>query len=126
MSDMFGKIGELLSDEESMKQLTELAQMLMTDTPSDGDTKSENTENGESEGETDNSLFSGFDFGSLMKIQELVGVMGKNDKNTELLLALKPHLKEEKQLKVDKAVKLLKLLTLWNIIRESGLLKDFL
>ena len=42
----------------------------------------------------------------------------------ELLLALKPHLKEEKQKKVDKAVKILKLIAVWNIAKESGMLED--
>lgn len=129
-----GKIGELLSDEESIKQLSELAQMLMTDTASgqesdnsesggdENENSDENTESDESGG-----LFSGgFDFGALMKLQGLMGAMTQKDKNSELLLALKPHLREEKQEKVDKAIKLLKLLAVWNIIKESGMLKDLL
>ena len=47
-------------------------------------------------------------------------------KDAELQLALKPHLKEERQKKVDKAVKILKLLSIWSVLRDSGMLKDFL
>lgn len=134
MSDIMGKIGELLSDEESIKQLSELAQMLMTDTASGQESDdSEAGVNGNEDSaeniESDKSggLFSsGFDLGALMKLQGLMGAMTQKDKNSELLLALKPHLREEKQEKVDKAIKLLKLLAVWNIIKESGMLKDLL
>lgn len=113
-----GKIGEILSDEESMKQLSELAGMLSSD---DSTEISDSPDDGcEDEG-------SGFpDVGSIMKIMGLVGTLSQNDKNAELLLALKPHLSEEKQKKVDKAVKLLKLLAVWSMAKESGLLNDLI
>lgn len=120
------KIGELLSDEESVKQLSELAQMLMNDTKADENSSEDKKEDSSSE-ETGDGLFGGgFDFSSLLKLQEIMGVISQKDKNSELLLALKPHLSEEKQEKVDKAIKILKILAVWNIVKESGMLKDFL
>lgn len=118
MDDLMGKIGEILSDEESMKQLSELAGMLSSD---DGTENSVNTDDKcDEEG-------SGFpDIGSIMKIMGLVGTLSQNDRNAELLLALKPHLSEEKQKKVDRAVKLLKLLAVWSMARENGLLNDLI
>lgn len=132
MDDMIGKIGELLSDGESMKQLSELAQMLMTGTASE-----ETSSDSESEKETENEkstdsgslsdlLPKGFDFSSIMKIQNIMGAMKQKDKNSELLLALKPHLSDEKKEKIDKAIKILKLLAIWNIIKENEILKDLL
>lgn len=130
MEDIMGKIGELLSDEESVKQISEIAQMLMSETSGgDSETNTEEscTENNDDNSEGENeSPFGSFDFSSLMKLQGLMGAFGKSDKNTELLLALKPHLKEEKQEKVEKAIKLLRLLAVWNVVKESGMLKDFL
>lgn len=130
-----GKIGELLSDEESIKQLSELAQMLMTETASgqeSGVTEESSSDDNDSSGENaesseDGGAFSGgFDLGSLMKLQGIMGAMTQKDKNSELLLALKPHLREERQEKVDKAIKMLKLLAVWNIIKDSGMLKDLI
>ena len=46
--------------------------------------------------------------------------------DTELLLALRPLLKEERQEKVDKAVKILKLLAVWSVLKDSGILSDIL
>ena len=113
-----GKIGEILSDEESMKQLSELAGMLSSDECMEA---SDSTE-----GECDNESNGFPDVGSIMKIMGLVGTLSQNDKNAELLLALRPHLGEEKQKKVDKAVKLLKLLAVWSMAKENGLLNDLI
>ncbi|MBQ8348802.1 MAG: hypothetical protein IJY19_04035 [Ruminococcus sp.] len=127
MDDVMGKIGELLSDEESVKQLSELAQMIMGDSSS-ASSAQESPDNETESGLADSSPSeSGFpDIGSLMKLTGLMSSMSQNDKNAELLLALKPHLKEEKQKKIDKAIKLLKVIAIWNMAKESGLLKELL
>lgn len=121
MDDIMGKIGELLSDEESVKQLSEIAQMLMSDSAS----PEEKSDAGSgSEGQEQGS--GGFDIGSIMKLTGLLGSVSQSDKNTELLLALRPHLREEKQKRVDKAVKLLRVIAVWNLAKESGLLNDLI
>ena len=61
-----------------------------------------------------------------MKMQDIMGAVSQKDKNTDLLLALKPHLKEERQQKIDKAIKIMKLLAVWKVLKDSGMLKDFL
>ena len=112
-----GKLGELLSDEESVRQLSELAQMLTS-----GD---EGTE-GEPENGNVKSTVDGPDISALMKLTGRMGAASQSDKNSELLLALKPHLKEDKQKGVDKAIKLLKLIAVWNMAKESGLLNELI
>lgn len=115
MDDIMEKLGELLSDEESVKEIVELAKMM---------TSEEAVENG---AESENKNTEGaFDIGSLTKLTSLIGAASQKDKNAELLLALKPHLKEEKRERVDKALKLLKLIAVWNMAKESGLLNDIL
>lgn len=128
MDDMMNKLGEILSDPESVKQITELAQMFMSETTDNKNSSPENSENGDDKNDSESSggLFSGIDLSSIMKIQEFMGAVSGKDKNSELLLALKPHLSPEKQKKADKAIKLIKLLTIWNFIKDSGILKDFL
>lgn len=107
------KISDLLSDEESVKQLSELAQMLTSEDRS--------VDNGGNDANLPD-----IDISSVMKLTNLIGEASKQDKNTDLLLALKPHLGAEKQKRVDKALKLLKLLAIWNIVKDSGMLKDFI
>ena len=117
MDDIMGKISELLSDEESVKQLSELAQMLVSDGEKN-DGNDEKTERTVSEDQPD--------IASMLRLTSLIGEASKQDKNTDLLLALKPHLGSEKQKRVDKAIKLLKLLAIWNIAKESGLLHELI
>ncbi len=63
-----------------------------------------------------------FDIGKIMALGNVISNASKSDKNTELLLALKPHLKAEKQDKVDKVIKIFKLIAIWPAIKDSGLL----
>jgi hypothetical protein len=119
VEDIMGKLSELLSDEESVRQLAELAQMLMSDSSGGGEKE------GEVAGEGENREDTGIpDLGALLKLTGLFGSLSQNDRNAELLLALKPHLSEERQKKVDKAIKLLKLIAVWNMAKESGLLNE--
>ena len=116
MDDMMGKLSELLSDGESVRQISELAKMFMDEA------------NGEQqpEGGSEETSDSGFDLGKVMQLTSLAGAMTQKDPNTELLLALRPHLSPEKQQRVDKAVRLLKLLAVFSVAKENGLLKDFI
>lgn len=107
------KIGDLLSDEESVKQLSELAQMLVS-------------EDNSSESESNGVNLPYIDISSVMKLTSLITEASRQDKNTDLLLALRPHLGTEKQKRVDKALKLLKLLAVWNIVKDSGMLQDLI
>lgn len=123
MEDLFGKMQELMSDPESMKQLSELAQMLQSETQ-DCDASENETE----ENTAEESLFGGIPFDPimLMKLGEMLGGTQKPDDNTALLLALRPHLRSQRRERVDRAVKLLRLITIFGTLKESGMLQNFL
>lgn len=112
MNDVISKINALLSDEESVKHLSELAEMI----------KNENNEGNHSSKDDDSFQP---DMTKIIKLTSLIGEI-KQDKNTELLLALKPHLGSERQERIDKAVKILKMLSVWNAAKENGLLQDLI
>lgn len=122
MDDLMGKIQEVLSDEESMKQLTELASSLLSSPECEG-TGTERESAGEEKKEDDSGGGTDFDFSKLLMMGQVMNSVS-GDKNAELLLALKPLLKEERQAKVDKAVKMLKLFAVFNVLKESGMLND--
>ena len=112
MDDIMGKLGELLSDEESVRQLSELAQMIRADT---------NEKTAEKDIPDTNA-----DLGDIMKISGLLSSIAAKDSNTELLLALRPHLTEKRQVRVDKAIKLMKLISVWEQAKENGMLNGIL
>ena len=126
------KIQEMLSDEESMQQIKELADMLSSSAESPSSEESNNSSqqnsnndafDGSSSSDSSDDGGFGFDFGMLFKIQELMSAT-KGDKNSELIMALRPHLSTEKQAKADKAIKFMKLFAIWQTLKESGMLND--
>lgn len=136
------KIQNVLNDEESMKQIKELADMLTADNGG------QREQGGQSEApqSPQNMDFSqllqslggvsppaeskpvqatqtgGLDIAKLMKIQSIMQSASKPDKNIQLLLALRPLLKEENQAKIDRLIKIFKLFAVYPALKESGLL----
>ncbi len=131
--DLMAKLNDVLNDEESMKQIKELAGALSAESGSgnaDGsldisrllgmndngnEAKEQNTNN-------NSNPLGNLDISKLMQIKSIMEQSTKDDKNIALLLALKPHLKDEKQAKVDSLIKIFKLLKLLPLLRESGIL----
>ncbi|MBR1423334.1 MAG: hypothetical protein IJ571_07845 [Ruminococcus sp.] len=106
------KLQSVLNDEESMKQVKELADML-------------------SGGSADQPQLSqplsqpaapAIDPAMLMKIQSVLSQASKPDKNIDLLMALRPLLKDENKTKLDRIIRLLRLVSLYPAIKESGIL----
>ena len=116
MEDMAGKISELLSDPEGMSKIMAVAESLFKS----DDAKTPPTP--ETEAPSGGfSLPDGLDFSKIMSIMSVFNSQ-QNDRRSELLLALKPHLSLERREKVDKAVKLLKIVSLLPVLKEQGLL----
>ena len=61
-------------------------------------------------------------------ISAIAGLLssGANNKNAELLLSLKPYLSKKRQKKTDEAIKLLKLLSILPLLKDSGLIENLL
>lgn len=73
-----------------------------------------------------NSGMPNIDINMIMILQKAFSNMKGDDKNTQLLLALKPHFKEERRAKVDQAMSIMKLISMWPALKESGILSSFL
>lgn len=116
------KLTELLSDEESMRQIKELAEML---SQGDTDCTAEEEEAPEKSPETTDSGDMP-DIETMIKLTSLMGKLNESDENTGLLLALKPHLSERRRQRVDKAVKMLRLMAVFETAKESGILGGIL
>ena len=111
MDELSQKLNSILSDPESMANLKEMAQNLLG--------KNEETP------KTEQSDMLGIDMASLMSVIGKLKSRGVSE-NEKLLIALKPHLSKERQARVDTAVKILKLLELAPVIKETNLLGGLL
>lgn len=109
MEDLGEKLAEILNDPESMNRVKQMAESLLG-------------------GEEKNNVpaptpsVGGEELKMMMNIMSRFKSQG-NDTRTQLLTALKPHLSEPRREKVDTAIKILKLIELFPLIKESGLFK---
>ena len=63
--------------------------------------------------------FSGDDFGMIMKAKSMFDRMNKtSNKNTDLIMALKPHLSPENRNKADTAIKILKMFEILPLLKD--------
>lgn len=111
MDDLSQKLTEILNDEESMNKVRSLAENILS--------------NNETQSNSDDNF--GLSANELSMIMGIIGRLknSKDDKRTALLSALKPNLSAEKQEKVDVAIKLLKLIEILPLLKESGILSIF-
>lgn len=120
MDDLSEKLQSLLSDPESMQNLAELAAMLQGNGEEASHADPSQADNTDTVSDNDNC----FDFSKLLLLGEIFSQMQEQDSETQLLLALKPYLSEQRSKRVDRAVKLLRLYSVFLSLKEKGLLND--
>ncbi len=112
MDDLSSKLAELLNDPDTMERVRSMAENLLGENNSPAPPASVPALPDMLPGE------------ELGKIMSIIGRLKSesNDSRTQLLTALKPHLSEPKREKVDTAIKILRLLELLPLIKDTGLL----
>ena len=128
------KLQSVLNDEQSMKQLSQLAGALSGDSATQAQPAAEQASaNDFSQLHKSLDLNTqtqqpappaapGIDVAKLMQLQAILQQANKHDKNVDLLLALRPLLKEENQVKIDRLIKIFKLFSVYPALKQSGLL----
>lgn len=117
MPDLTEQLSSILSDPAGMEKIRAMAQSLLggeaeaaTATPAptaeDQTTAAQKTELP--------------DIASISRMAQMLSQRGDDDR-VRLLMALRPHLSAEKQARVDKAVKMLKLLDLAPLLSKMGI-----
>ena len=84
---------------------------------SESDENSKNKEENESGGFD----FSGINIDMILKLGDIISSLNSTDKDTELLMAIKPYLNEKNQAKMDTAIKLFRLISLLPALKETGI-----
>lgn len=107
MDELNERLSALLSDPHGMERIKEMAQNLL------GGSVAEN--------KVDTPEEPSVDIAAITKMLSHIKSNGKEDDRIKLLLALKPNLSDEKQQKVDSAIKILKLIDLAPLLKDAGL-----
>lgn len=112
MDDLNSALGSILNDSSSMEKIKQLAAGLMQNEKPP-------------EKANDNPLGSIMnDAQSMSQILKVMSALNNSgtDRRSELLLALKPHLSPERAARVDRAVKILRLLSIAPLLNDSSIL----
>ena len=111
MDELSARLSQLLDNPEEMEKIRTMAEGLLG-----GSDKKENQDSG-------NDLFGSLGAGDIETIMQLGNLLRSDteDNRTRLLMALKPHLSEKRQDRVDRAVKLLRIASILPLISKSGL-----
>lgn len=116
MDDLTQKLQALLSDPESMRNLSELAAMLREpDAASPAGTPPPEQP----------PAVPPPDLAKLMAVGQALSQVQQDD-TAVLIHALKPHLSEARAKRADQAIKMLRLISVAGVLRENGMLQDLL
>ncbi len=136
MDDISSRISQILSDPQSMQQLQSLAQSLGLGAPSEPEQEPPPSPAANSSidmnqlsallsqfglGQTQTSPAPSIDMNSILQIQKAMQLFANGNKNVELLRSLRPLLSEKRQKKVDDAVRIMQLIQMLPMLKESGL-----
>ncbi len=137
MDDISSRINQILSDPQSMQQLQNLAQSLglaapaeTASTPPPVPPVPENNFDMNQLGALLSQLGVGqqqtpsppsIDMNSILQIQKAMQIFANGNKNIELLRSLRPLLSEKRQKKVDDAVRIMQLIQMLPMLKESGI-----
>lgn len=110
MDELSARLSSLLDSAEGMEQIKNLAEGLFSG-------------KGEAPKGDSAPAFGGLDPSDLQTIMQLGNLLRSDtdDSRTKLLLALKPHLSEKRQDRVDRAIKLLRIASVLPLISAQGI-----
>lgn len=76
-------------------------------------------------GNASESQMPNIDINMIMKMQQIFSKMNVSDKNSQLLLALKPHFGDDRRHKVDQAISMMRLMSILPALKDSGIFPGF-
>lgn len=118
MADIQDKINQILSNPEALKQVQSLGEQLgLTPAAQPKPPAPEPVAMPQS-----NSIPNAEMLNALTKVAPLMNSMKKDDNATRLLHALRPFLSIDRQQKLDKAEKMLKIISIMPLLKDSNLL----
>lgn len=117
MEDLTSKLSELLNSPDGLDTIKSMASAIMGGSSVNSEKPAE-----PAQPPTPELPISPEQIQTFMRLSSALSKANTDDSTSKLLLALRPHLGIEKQQKIDKAIKLLKLVHLMPLIQESGIM----
>ena len=118
MDDLADKLMELLSNKENLENIKSLSSLINASVEN-STAKSEEkvVENSTSSGET----LPIDTIQTVMKLMPVLSSINKEDDNTRLLTALRPHLSSKRQAKLDESMKMIQVFKVLPMLKSQGI-----
>ncbi len=116
MDDLSKKIEQFLSSPDSMEKITAALSAFTAASDAAGEQPASARPDPPSRGP---SLPEGLDMNMLMKLAPLLSGVGKEDKNTALLKALRPYFHGEREKRLDEAIHIIRLINLLPLLQKG-------
>ena len=124
MDDLAGKLMELLSNKESLENIKSLSN-LISENVENPDEKSEAKTAEKSitppTEESQNDIIPIDAIQTVMKLMPVLSSINKEDDNTRLLTALRPHLSAKRQAKLDESMKMMQVFKVLPVLKSQGI-----
>jgi len=117
MSDISSQINNILSDPDMMRQISEIGSMLsgQNNSPPLQETKPLLPKPPPAD------ILGTDGLQAVMKIMPILNRLKQDDDTTKLLRAIKPFLSEERQKKLEEAIKIIRIINILPLLKKSGL-----
>lgn len=126
MSDMLNNFTKMLNNQEmpdNIKNILNSMNNNSNNTSNNSNINSNNNSQNSNQNSSSNNPFGDFDMNTILKMQKIMSSMN-NDKQADyrinLLMSLKPYLKESRKGKVDQYVQLMKMGKIFEIMNPLG------
>ncbi len=125
MSDMLNTLKNLLENDELKNSLKSVINNMPDFSGNDDgiNNAQDSTPDQDKKQDSDDSLFGNLDFSKIMSLAPLLSSATTDDNNIALLRALRPLL-TDKEKKIDTAIKFMRIIKLYPIIKDSGIIND--
>ena len=119
MNELTEKLMELLSNSESMEKIKNLSNVITEFKKDPEESQKVSADSEEEAAAKEAAPIEAIQ--AIMQLMPLLSSVNKEDDNTRLLMALRPHLSENRRAKLDKSIKMLQMLKLLPILKSQGI-----
>lgn len=126
MSDMLNNFTKIINNQEipdNIKNILNSMNNNSNNTSNNSNINSNNNSQNSNQNSSSNNPFGDFDMNTILKMQKIMSSMNNDkqaDYRTNLLMSLKPYLKESRKGKVDQYVQLMKMGKIFEIMNPLG------
>lgn len=120
MNELFGKFSNMVKDGNIPDEMKNVLSSFVSNSSNSSNSDNSASDNQENSNSSDNSTPS-IDFETLLKMKSIMEKLNNNnDPRSNLLLSLKPYLKDSRKEKIDQYIKLFGMSKVLEVFNSSG------